>query len=66
MDPDPIVSVKEPVLAFKLILVPWLLTAREVTPSLLIVILLAALETEMEVPPVIVLRENPLDEPISN
>ena len=66
LDPDPIVNVKEPVLEFKLILDPWLLTASEVTPSLLIVILLAPLETEMEVPPVIVLRENPLDEAISN
>ena len=66
LDPDPILSVNEPVLAFKLILEPWLLTASEVTPSLLIVILLAPLETEMEVPPVIVLRENPLDEAISN
>ena len=66
LDPDPILSVNPPVLAFKLILEPWLLTASEVTPSLLIVILLAPLETEMEVPPVIVLRENPLDEAISN
>tara|TARA_B100000131_G_scaffold308889_1_gene338729 strand:+ start:1369 stop:1602 length:234 start_codon:yes stop_codon:yes gene_type:complete len=66
LDPDPIVSVSPPVLAFKLILEPWLLTASEVTPSLLIVIELAPLETEMEVPPVIVLRENPLDEAISN
>ena len=66
LDPDPIVNVKEPVLEFKLILDPWLLTASEVTPSLVIVIVLAPLEMPIAVPPVIVLRENPLDEAISN
>ena len=66
LDPDPILSVNEPVLAFKLILEPWLLTASEVTPSLLIVILLVLLEMPIAVPAVRVLRENPLDEPISN
>ena len=66
LDPDPIVSVKEPVLEFKLILDPWLLTARDVTPLLVIVILLVPLEMPIAVPAVRVLRENPLDEPISN
>ena len=66
LDPDPIVSVNEPVLEFKLMLVPWLLTARDVTPLLVIVILLVPLEMPIAVPAVRVLRENPLDEPISN
>tara|TARA_B000000557_G_scaffold12983_1_gene10366 strand:- start:113 stop:346 length:234 start_codon:yes stop_codon:yes gene_type:complete len=66
LDPDPIVSVKEPVFEFRLILVPWLLTEREVTPSLLIVILLDPLVIPIAVPAVRVLRENPLDEAISN
>ena len=66
LDPDPIVSVNAPVLEFRLILEPWLLTASEVTPSLVIVIVLAPLEMPIAVPPVIVLRENPLDEAISN
>ena len=66
LDPDPIVSVNEPVLEFKLMLVPWLLTARDVTPLLVIVILLVLLEMPIAVPAVRVLRENPLDEPISN
>ena len=66
LDPDPIVSVNEPVLEFKLILDPWLLTARDMTPLLVIVIVLAPLEMPIAVPPVRVLRENPLDEAISN
>ena len=66
LDPEPIVSVNEPVLEFKLMLVPWLLTARDVTPLLVIVILLVLLEMPIAVPAVRVLRENPLDEPISN
>ena len=66
LDPDPIVSVNAPVLEFKLILDPWLLTARDVTPLLVIVILLVPLEMPIAVPAVRVLRENPLDEPISN
>ena len=66
LDPDPIVSVNAPVLEFRLILEPWLLTASDVTPLLVIVIVLAPLEMPIAVPPVIVLRENPLDEAISN
>ena len=66
LDPDPIVSVNAPVLEFRLILEPWLLTASDVTPLLVIVIVLAPLEMPIAVPAVRVLRENPLDEAISN
>lgn len=66
LDPDPIVSVSAPVLAFRLILEPWLLTANDLTPVLAISILLAPLVTLIPLPALIVDSENPLDEPISN
>ena len=66
LDPDPIVSVNAPVLEFRLILEPWLLTASDLTPVLAIVILLAPLVTLIPLPCDIVCSENPLDEPISN
>jgi len=66
LDPDPIVSVRAPVLAFTLILDPWLLTARDLTPLLVIVIVLEPLEIPIALPAVRVLRENPLDDAISN
>ena len=66
LDPDPIVSVKAPVLELRLILEPWLLTASDLTPELAIVILLEPLVTVIPLPCVIVLSENPLDEAISN
>ena len=66
LDPDPIVSVSTPVLELRLILVPWLLTASDLTPVLAILILLLPLVTLIPLPAEIVDSANPLDEPINN
>ena len=66
LDPDPIVSVNVPVLALRLILEPWLLTASDLTPVFAICILFVPLETLIPLPALIVASANPLDEPISN
>ena len=66
LDPDPIVSVNVPVLALRLILEPWLLTASDLTPVFPISILLVPLVTLIPLPAPIFASANPLDEAISN
>jgi len=66
LDPDPIVSVSAPVLSFRLILEPWLVTASDLTPVFAICILFVPLVTLTPLPAVIFASANPLDEPISN
>ena len=58
-EPDPIVSVSPPVLEFRLMLDPWLLTASDVTPVFAICILFVPLVTLTPVPALIVDSANP-------
>ena len=65
MEPDPIVSVNVPVLAFSEMLDPPDI-ASDLTPVLAILILLVPLVTLIPLPAEIVDSENPLDEPINS